>query len=84
MWRDKGINTVIRNELKIFNSNNRIKNSRLNWIYHIEGKKPECIRKLLIYCTSTPKEQDPLEARSYAWRTNLSYRGTERIERSKP
>jgi hypothetical protein len=36
-------NTVIRNELKIFNVNNRIQKNRLNWIHHVGRMEPERI-----------------------------------------
>jgi hypothetical protein len=75
--KDQIINTVIRNELNVFNFNNIIQNNRLNWIHDGEKMEPERIPEQLM-------EQDPLDARSYAGRINPPYRGTERIERYKP
>jgi hypothetical protein len=44
-------NTEIRNEINIFNLNNRIHNSRLNWIHHDERIEPHLIPKQLMDCT---------------------------------
>jgi hypothetical protein len=38
-------NTVIMNELNIFDLNNRIQNNRLNWINDVERLKPERVPK---------------------------------------
>jgi hypothetical protein len=37
----------IRNNLHIFNLNNRIQNNSLNWIHYMESLDPECIPKQL-------------------------------------
>jgi hypothetical protein len=47
----------------------------LNWIHYIERIEPERIAKQL---TTHLEEQDPLDARNYTERNNLSYRGTSR------
>jgi hypothetical protein len=46
--KDQIRNTVIRNELKVFSLNNRIQNSRLNWIHHVGRMEPERIPKQLM------------------------------------
>jgi hypothetical protein len=46
--KDQTRSTVIRNGLNIFNLNNRIQNSRLNWIYHVERMEPGRIPKQLM------------------------------------
>jgi hypothetical protein len=46
--KDQIRNTVIRNELKIFSVNNRIKKNRLNWIHHVGRMEPERIPKQLM------------------------------------
>jgi hypothetical protein len=45
--QDKIRNTAIRNEINIFNLNNRIQNNRLNWIHHAKKIEPERIPKQL-------------------------------------
>jgi hypothetical protein len=46
-------NTVIRNELNIFNSNNTIHNNGIHCIYHDERMEPDRIPKQLMGYTLT-------------------------------
>jgi hypothetical protein len=75
-------NTVIINELNIFKLNIIIQNNGIIWIHHVEIMEPENIPKQLM--NYTEEEQGTLDVRSYAGRTNLLYRGMERIEMYKP
>jgi hypothetical protein len=49
--QDRIRNTMIRNELNIFNLNEIIQNDSTNWIHHVERVTPENIPKQLMVCT---------------------------------
>lgn len=80
--KDRARNTLIIKERNIFNLNNRNKKNELKWIHHVKGMEPERIPEQLL--DNAQRGTPPTGSPSYSGSINLFYRGTERIETSKP